>query len=160
MALRENMVYDPELDEYTCQAGKKIRAKYVGKQKTKSGYEREVTYYECDDCSQCQFKKRCTRAKRNRKLLVSKRFIAQRSASLDRITSPKGIQLRMNRSIQSEGAFGVVKQNYGFRQFLLRGSKKVTAEILLLAMAYNINKLHSKIQNDRTGMQLFVKDSA
>ena len=160
MALRENMAYDPELDEYTCQAGKKIRAKYVGKQKTKSGYEREVTYYECDDCSQCQFKKRCTRAKGNRKLQVSKRFIAQRSASLERITSPKGIQLRMNRSIQSEGAFGVVKQNYGFRQFLLRGSKKVTAEILLLAMAYNINKLHSKIQNDRTGMQLFVKDSA
>ena len=66
----------------------------------------------------------------------------------------------MNRSIQSEGAFGVVKQNYGFRQFLLRGNKKVNTEILLLAMAYNINKLHSKIQNDRTGMQLFVKDSA
>ena len=94
MALRENMAYDPESDEYTCQAGKKIRAKYVGKQKTKSGYEREVTYYECDDCSQCQFKKRCTRAKGNRKLQVSKKFIAQRSASLERITSPEGIQLR------------------------------------------------------------------
>ena len=160
MALRENMAYDPELDEYTCQAEKKIRAKYVGKQKTKSGYEREVTYYECDDCSQCQFKKRCTRAKGNRKLQVSKKFIAQRSASLERITSPEGIQLRMNRSIQSEGAFGVMKQNYGFRQFLLRGNKKVTTEILLLAMSYNINKLHSKIQNDRTGMQLFIKDSA
>ena len=160
MALRENMAYDPESDEYTCQAGKKIRAKYVGKQKTKSGYEREVTYYECDDCSQCQFKKRCTRAKGNRKLQVSKKFIAQRSASLERITSPEGIQLRMNRSIQSEGAFGVIKQNYGFRQFLLRGSKKVTTEIMLLAMSYNINKLHSKIQNNRTGMQLFIKDSA
>ena len=61
---------------------------------TKSGYEREVTYYECDDCSQCQFKKRCTRAKGNRKLQVSKKFIAQRSASLERITSPEGIQLR------------------------------------------------------------------
>ena len=51
MALRENMAYDSALDEYTCQAGQKIRAKYVGMQKTKSGYEREVTYYECDDCS-------------------------------------------------------------------------------------------------------------
>ena len=65
-----------------------------------------------------------------------------------------------NRSIQSEGAFGVIKQNYGFRQFLLRGNKKVTTEIMLLAMSYNINKLHSKIQNNRTGMQLFIKDSA
>lgn len=49
----------------------------------------------------------------------------------------------MNRSIQSEGAFGVVKQNYGFRQFLLRGHKKVSTEVLLLVMAYNINKLHA-----------------
>ena len=137
-----------------------IRAKYIGKQKTRSGYEREVTYYECDDCSQCKFKEKCTRAKGNRKLQVSKKFIAQRAASLERITSPKGIQLRMNRSIQSEGTFGVVKQDYGFRLFLLRGNKKVTTVILLLAMAYNVNKLHSKIQNGRTGMQLFIKDSA
>ena len=76
-------------------------------QKTKSGYEREVTYYECDDCFGCPYKKKCTRAKGNRKLQVSKKFIAQRAASLERITSPKGIQLRMNRSIQSEGAFGL-----------------------------------------------------
>ncbi len=160
MALRENMAYDPEHDEYTCQAGKKIRARYVGIQKTRSGFEREITYYECDDCSQCPYKKRCTRAKGNRKLQVSKKFIKQRAASLERITSPQGILLRMNRSIQSEGAFGVVKQDYGFRQFLLRGNKKVTTEILLLAMAYNVNKLHSKIQQNRTGTQLFEKDSA
>lgn len=35
MALRENMAYDPELDEYTCQAGQKNRAKHTGMQKTK-----------------------------------------------------------------------------------------------------------------------------
>ena len=31
-----------------------------------------------------------------------------------------GILLRMNRSIQAEGTFGIIKQDYGFRQFLLR----------------------------------------
>jgi len=160
MALRENMAYDAELDEYTCQAGKKLRVTYVGKQKTKSGYEREVTYYECENCEGCPYRKKCTRAKGNRKLQVSKKFIAQRAKSLERITSPEGIVLRMNRSIQSEGAFGTVKQNYGFRQFLLRGHEKVSVEIQLLAMAYNINKLHSKIQQNRTGTQLFRKDSA
>ena len=160
MALRENMKYDAELDEYTCQAGQKLRVKYVGKQKTKSGYEREVTFYECDDCSQCPHRKRCTRAKGNRKLQVSKKFLEQRAASLARITSPEGIVLRMNRSIQSEGAFGVVKQDYGFRQFLLRGNRKVYTEILLVAMAYNLNKLHAKIQQNRTGTQLFLPNSA
>ena len=160
MALRENMAYDPKLDEYTCQAGKKIQAKYTGIQKTKSGYEREVTYYECEDCSGCPFKKSCTRAKQNRKLQVSKKFIVQREASLQRISSEEGILLRMNRSIQSEGAFGVIKQDYGFRQFLMRGNKKVSVEIFLMAMGYNVNKLHSKIQQNRTGMQLFETTSA
>ena len=119
-----------------------------------------ITYYECDDCSACPHKKTCTRAKGNRQIHVSKKFVEQRTASLERITSEQGILLRMNRSIQSEGAFGVIKQNYGFRQFLLRGHKKVSTEVLVLAMAYNINKLHAKIQHDRTGTQLFEKDTA
>ena len=160
MALRENMAYDAELDEYTCQFGKKLQAKYTGKQKTKSGYEREVTYYECEDCSECPFKKKCTKSKGNRKIQVSKKFVAQREASLERITSEQGVVLRMNRSIQSEGAFGVVKQDYGFRQFLLRGNEKVTTEILIVSMAYDVNKLHSKIQQNRTGIQLFKKSTA
>ena len=160
MALRENMAYDPERDEYTCQAGQKLRARHVGIRKNKNGYESEITYYECDDCSGCPHKKNCTRAKGNRQLRVSKKFIEQRKASLERITSEKGILLRMNRSIQSEGAFGVIKQDYGFRRFLLRGQQKVTTEILLLAMAYNVNKLHAKIQQKRTGRQLFEKDTA
>ncbi len=160
MALRENMAYDAERDEYTCQNGKKLRAVYVGKRKSKSGFESEVTYYECESCEGCPHKKKCTKSKGNRKLQVSKKFIEQRKQSLARITSEKGVLLRLNRSIQSEGAFGVVKQDYGFRQFLLRGNKKVLTEILLVAMGYNINKLHSKIQQNRTGKQLFEKLSA
>jgi hypothetical protein len=160
MALRENMPYDEKLDEYTCQNGKKLKVVYVGKRKSKSGFESEITYYECDSCEGCPYKKKCTRSKGNRTLQVSKKFIKQREQSLIRITSEMGILLRMNRSIQSEGVFGVVKQDYGFRQFLLRGNKKVFTEILLMAMGYNINKLHSKIQHNRTGRQLFEKLTA
>ena len=35
----------------------------------------------------------------------------------DRLISDTGIQLRINRSIQVEGAFGVLKQDLGFRRF-------------------------------------------
>jgi transposase len=160
MALRENMVYDEKLDEYTCQNGKKLRVVYVGKRKSKSGFESEITYYACEGCEGCPYKKKCTRSKGNRTLQVSKKFIEQRALSLERISSEKGILLRINRSIQSEGAFGVIKQDYGFRQFLLRGNKKVLTEILLLAMGYNINKYHNKIQKNRTGRQLFEKLTA
>jgi hypothetical protein len=157
MNLRENMPYDPEKDEYTCQNGKKIRAVYTGIRKSKSGFESEITYYECESCEGCPYKKSCTRAKYNRKMSISKKFIEQRKKSLERITSEKGILLRTNRSIQSEGSFGVIKEDYGFRQFLLRGNKKVKAEMLLMAMGYNLNKLHNKIQQNRTGTQLHEK---
>ena len=55
----------------------------------------------------------------------------------------------MNRSIQVEGAFGVIKQDYGFRQFS-SWTPESSGGILLMAMGYNINKLHSKIQKNRT----------
>jgi transposase len=160
MHLRENMPYDAEKDEYTCPNGKKMRAVYTGKRKSKSDFESETTYYECESCEGCSLRKNCTRAKGNRKMQLSKEFLRQREESLKRITSETGILLRMNRSIQAEGAFGVIKQDYGFRQFLLRGNKKVRTEILIVAMAYNINKLHHKIQKNRTGQQLFEKMSA
>jgi transposase len=160
MALRENMTYDRAADAYICQAERRLEAVYTGKRKSKSGFESEITYYVCENCEDCPYKKQCTRAKGNRTMQVSKKFIEQRKESLNRITGEKGIMLRMNRSIQVEGAFGVIKQDYGFRQFLLRGNKKVLAEILLLAMGYNINKLHNKIRNNRTGKQLFEKLTA
>lgn len=160
MALRENMSYDAVKDEYTCQNGKKLKAVYTGTRKSKSGFESEITYYECESCEGCPYKKSCTRAKGNRKISLSKKFIEQRKQSLENITSPMGILLRTNRSIQSEGAFGVIKENYKFRQFLLRGTKKVSTEITLLAIAYNINKYHHKIQDNRTGTQLHGELSA
>jgi len=157
MNLRENMAYDAEKDEYTCQNGKKLRAVHSGIRKSKSGFESEVTYYECESCEGCSYKKSCTRAKGNRKMQLSKTFLRQREESKARISSEKGILLRMNRSIQVEGAFGVLKQNMGFRQFLLRRNKKVKTELILMALGYNLNKLHRKIQDNRTGSQLFEK---
>ena len=66
----------------------------------------------------------------------------------------------MNRSVQVEGAFGVLKNDYEFQKFLLRGKNKVKLEILLLSLGYNLNKLHAKIQNGRTGSHLFEVKSA
>lgn len=61
----------------------------------------------------------------------------------------------MNRSIQAEGVFGVLKENYGFRRFLCRGKKNIKTEFLLLGIAYNIKKLSTKISENRLGISLF-----
>ncbi len=160
MHLRENMAYDAEKDEYICPNQRKLRAVHTGKRKSKSGFESEITYYECENCEGCPLKKQCTRAKGNRKMSLSKVFLRQREQSKQRITSPTGILLRMNRSIQSEGAFGIIKQDMGFRRFLTRGKKNVFCEMLLMAIGFNINKWHNKITAGRAGSQLFEKLTA
>ena len=73
---------------------------------------------------------------------------------MERITTVYGTQLRMKRSIQAEGSFAVVKEDMNFRRYLYRGKKNVLAQSVLLAIAYNINKLHFKIQGGRTGQFL------
>ncbi|MCH5343089.1 MAG: transposase, partial [Acetatifactor sp.] len=157
---RENMGYDESTDRYTCHAGKHLTEVGKKKQKSKSGYESEVTIYECEDCGGCPYKEACTKAKGNKRLYVSKSFLEKRQESYENILSEKGILYRMNRSIQVEGAFGVLKKDYEFQGFLLRGKPKVKLEILLLCMGYNLNKLHAKIQSDRLRSHLFAIKSA
>ena len=158
--LPENMDYDVATDEYTCHNGKKLRPVGISHRKSKSGYKSEVTVYECEDCSNCPQKSACTKAEGNRRLNISKEFQRFRRQSYQNITTSKGILLRINRSIQVEGAFGILKENHGFRRFLLRGEHNVRLEFLLLAMGYNINKLYSKVQNRRCGQMLHEKEVA
>jgi hypothetical protein len=42
-----------------------------------------------------------------------------------------------------EPAWGEIKEVQGFRQFHLRGEKKVAGEFVLLALSYNMRELHS-----------------
>ena len=157
---RENMAYDEEKDHYICHAGKYLKPIFIKTQKSKSGYKSEVTVYECENCSGCPHKEKCTKAKGNKRLYVSKNFIAKRQVSYENIKSDTGIKYRMNRSIQVEGAFGVLKSDYEFQRFLLRGKTKVKLEFLLLSLGYNINKLHAKIQTNRTESHLFEVKTA
>lgn len=123
----------------------------------------EKTVYECADCTGCPCKEKCIRSKskvpreqRRKHLEVSKYFADQRQAMEKKISTGIGKQLRMNRSIQAEGMFAYVKTDLQFRRFMLRGAEKVGAEWTLLAMAYNILRMHHKAQNGRLGTHLFA----
>jgi len=102
-----------------------------------------------------------TKAQGNRRMELSKTFMEERNKSYKNIMTDQGVKLRVNRSIQVEGAFGVLKNDYDFNRFLTRGKNNVKTEFLLLYLGYNLNKLHAKIQNDRLGKHLHpIKESA
>jgi len=164
---RENMGYDEQIDSYICSMGYKLENVGIKKTKSVAGYPIETTIYECSNCDGCPHKDKCIKPggkkpleERNKRLQVSKTFLRQRSDAEARITADQGILLRLNRSIQVEGSFGVLKQDMGFRRFLLRGKVKVHIEVLLLCFAYDVKKLHNKIQSGRCGDFLHYPEAA
>ena len=164
---RENMEYNAETDTYTCANGKAITFDGIKKTTSQNGFKMETSIYSCKDCAGCPMKGKCIRAcgskkpleERNKVIYVSKRFARQRETMEERISTYEGKLIRVNRSIQAEGVFAMTKEDMGFRRFLLRSAVKVEVEWTLLSLAYNVLKLHHKIQKDRLGTGLVVPTS-
>ena len=155
MAFRLSMQYNAETDSYQCKAGRTLKFDGIQKRKSKSGFVSESKIYTCECCDGCPHLGHCYKGKYRKQIVVSERFDRYREQSRQNICSEKGIQLRVNRSIQAEGAFALLKWDYGFRRFLTRGEINVRTECLLLAFGYNLNKLHHRIQRRRLGQALF-----
>ena len=159
---KENMDYDSEHDQYTCKAGKVLKKMYERTKKSTAGYKTRESVYECDDCSDCPFKSKCIKGnnsrtpfeERNKRLQVSRLFEEQRRESLENITTDEGCMLRMNRSIYAEGVFAEIKEDRRFKRYLCRGKPNVLTETLILLIAQNVERLHRKIQNRKTGEHL------
>ena len=60
----------------------------------------------------------------------------------EKLKTPEGKALYRQRACTVEPVFGVIKAALGFRQFLLRGMKKVGGEWNLVCLAYNLKRLH------------------
>jgi len=158
----ENMAYDQEPDEFTCVNGQKLYYVRSEKPDVNDKYKKDIRHYRTESCVGCPHRDKCYQSKKEyREVRVSFKFYEKRKQSLENITTDKGIELRMNRSIQVEGAFGVIKQDMGFRRFLTRGKRKTETQFYLLAIAFNICKLCSRLENDRFNQDLFkLKDTA
>lgn len=147
----ENMAYDTEEDCFTCAQGRKLPLR---RECTKLEHGQFVTtaWYRCEDCSHCPQRSACCQAKDTEKpkeVMLKKTFWKMRARSQENITTERGIYLRMCRSIQVEGAFALLKTDFGFRRFLTRGKANVRTELFFLAMAFNLKKLWMKRENGR-----------
>ena len=161
MEFRLAMEYDSDSDTYTCKGGRKLRYSEDKSKKSATGYISTAKVYRCESCEGCPYYGKCYKGKYTKSIQVCEAFDAFREESKQNITSPKGIKLRVNRSIQAEGVFGITKQDYSFKRFLTRGKNNVRTEYLLLAIAFDLNKLHYRIQGQRIGQHLFdISESA
>jgi transposase len=137
----ETMPYDEQADAFTCPNGKRLSYKATHRYHSDNGYESERRLYECENCSGCPLKEKCTKAQGNRQIKISHRLWQLRDQAREKLLSDKGIALRKQRSIDVETVFGRIKQDWAFRRFLLRGLEKVKIEWGLLCIAHNLTKL-------------------
>jgi transposase len=64
------------------------------------------------------------------------------SAMAEKLKTPVGKLTYRKRACTVEPVFGIIKACLGFRQFLLRGLRKVSGEWNLICLTYNLKRLH------------------
>lgn len=147
----ENMEYDPQEDSFTCAQGRKLPLRRECTVR-RDGQFVTTAWYRCENCRGCPCRTQCCRAKdqdKPKELALQKTFWEKRALAEGNITSPRGIHLRLCRSIQVEGAFGLLKNDFAFRRFLTRGRANVRTELFLLAFAFDLIKLWMKREHGR-----------
>ncbi|MDE6407463.1 MAG: transposase, partial [Anaeroplasmataceae bacterium] len=106
--------------------------------------------YVIQSCSYCRLKKYCQanlkEIKNYRIFDVNYNYSIIKKNVTQNLLSPKGIEMRVNRSSQVEGAFGVIKQDMDYDRTRRRGLLNVSLEFMLICLGYNIRKLFSLIE--------------
>jgi transposase len=140
---RENHYYNPELDCFYCPMGQKMQKVGEGKRKTTTGFEQQVSYYQAQNCQGCPLRWGCHNAKGERIIEVNHNLEHHKQKARDLLLSAEGIEHRKRRPADVEATFGNIKQNKGFRRFMLRGKQKVEIEAGLIALAHNLSKIRA-----------------
>ena len=152
----ENLIYDKENDIFTCPNGKRLYCVGESHEKSESGYVTTKKNYVCESCNGCPYRETCYKAKGEaRRISVSQTMQRLKREASERINTERGVVLRQNRSIQVEGAFGVLKEDFGFRRFLTRGKAKTETQFFILAIAFNVRKLWNREKCKRFNVFLF-----
>ena len=107
-------------------------------------YGRTEELYQCEDCSGCPHKGKCTRAKGNRTIRLNQELTSFHEEVLANLNCIHGALLRMNRSIQAEGAFGGIKWNRSYTRARRRGLDGLLLETALISCGFNLHKFHLK----------------
>ena len=93
-------------------------------------------------------------------MCLHKTFWEKRAETTQCITSQRDIHLRPCRSIQVEGAFALLKNNFGFRRFFTRGRANIRSELFLLAIAFDLKKLWMEREHGRLQTRVSEKITA
>ena len=126
-----------------CPNGKKFYLQYRKNVKGNK-YGRQEEVYQSEDCSECPYAEQCKKTDKNRTVKINRELTAMHQEVVKNLESIKGALLRMNRSIQAEGTFGILKNDRWYKKIVRRGIKSVLLEVFLVSIGHNLYKYHNK----------------
>lgn len=135
-----NLHYNQQLDCFYCPMGQPMSFTGTKKRLSNNGFEQFYSVYVAANCNGCPMRGVCHKQKGNRQIDVNHNLRRLITAARQRLTSEQGIVHRKKRPVDVEPVFGNIKQNKGFRRFLLRGCDKVEIEAGLMSIAHNLKK--------------------
>ena len=152
-SLKCNYEYDENADTFTCMKGHKLYHVYD----TANGQVYEARR----GCKSCPLRKQCMlsqAAKHDyKRLTIDIEAEKYRRKSEGLITSDEGIEIRINRSIQAEGSFSLLKAAFGYRRFRTHGIKNIETEWMILCMAGNALRYSIRLANCRAGTPFWFR---
>ena len=102
-----------------------------------NSYGRTEEVYECENCERCEHKKECCpRAKNNRTIRMNRELTGMHEEVLRNLCSIHGALLCMNRSIQAEGTYGIIKWDKTYKRLRRKGLENVLLEISLISIRF------------------------
>lgn len=83
-----------------------------------------VIFFKCHDCKGCPLRDKCTISKVGSTITIKEEYESYKKNARDNPKSIEGTNLRVNRSIQIEDIFVVMKENIKYRIYNRYSKKK------------------------------------
>ena len=108
-------------------------------------YGRTEEMHICEDCTNCPYRQKCYKGKGDQRVIRLNRELTQfHEEVLRNLESVHGALLRMNRSIQAEGTYGIMKWDRSYKRAFRRGLESVILEFTMISCGFNLYKYHNK----------------
>ena len=126
--------YDSERKVYICPGGKEL---HYARERKKDGKIIGYEYRNYAACKKCEFKDRCTKAKKGRTVC---RHADQDFLERIDLQTKRNMEKYKLRQMIVEHPFGTIKRGWGAYFFLTKRKVSVSAEISLSFLAYNLKR--------------------
>ena len=134
---REDFIYDPILDVYTCQKGHQLQYRQTDKS---GGYVKKRYLSSKKVCNKCPIRKQCVNS-RGHKEISHTIYRKYYDDMIRKLKSEKGKQSYALRMQSVEPVFGTLQQHYGLRWINTRGLDLANKVMIMAAAALNLKKL-------------------